>query len=895
MARNEKMGLKMKKTKSNISLFESQMHLTPGSIPLTFNDVQHRIEFFTRIFSHMKTPAQSIKILSGGTGIGKTTFIKQLGAMLGIEVMLIEVPHIVTEAVVQIPFLNYRNMKEVKGNEEQINRTHPDVVLAASHLATEVAKISRISDSQYTQDVASWPSSMQNIYNYFSPSDKKDIQKIRKKYRGILFLDEYWREVPLDVRNILRTILEKMIGQDKIGDDIYIIGASNIEDTAVEKPTANQEYNRIDYVPFKKQEFWHSLASNSGKPINNIVYNEFNKILEDIHFDYNEDDTTKKLLSKVRTSSRRLEEVIKYVNAAVPVKSANDAQALKSSIRSMFVDDNGSVSSLYPKVEIALSKIIKETSPNNPEWSTLTPLTKTSWDKTLQHQISTKMELGKDQLGHELKYVPIISGRPGIGKTSLLANIAKENNLVLVRINFQGKTTDDLQGLVVPEEDNKEWNVNFSNPALKMQIEKVMEIEKKRFFEKILKNNPNEIEKWEKQQYKYLLFFDEFNRVEPQVYNAVRRLILTKEFNHRDKLSSDVIVVAAQNPEKYDRTVQPLSAHMKDAMNIIDADPSWQRLQDYWKQIDKTDLKNIPENLKTIAKSIIFQFIEKFTPKQENQNADNYNKLRQDSLPFILNKEGSNTEPEKNNQYISPRTYDLLYQNLCHSLETAVANYNWHKSKGNIDEDPDTYYARYLWPDFQKYLDSVFDKSGKNLVLQNSIKEWFNDNMQSFMATGESEPELEDLLDHVLENPNEHLADDPNIKKYFDSVLPSKFTADLTNYFGKLIDNEEVAHHLISKKKFSKKIRNKEIVKMLKDSESSIERIVWELHDAMDIHKESFEKSNVLRDAVENAITSIMEKIPPVDKTSPLYQEYFNLVAKEIPDRVKKISLRKGS
>lgn len=139
-------------------------------------------------------------------------------------------------------------------------------------------------------------------------------------------------------------------------------------------------------------------------PITPEVYNAFVDAFSD------DDLGGKDALTDIRISPRRWEEIMKYINANIPVDNMEEARQLLTFLRDNFKNYiNGEVSELYKKYEKVVKDLIKETS--GFDASDATPLAPSEWRGTLDSQIKTKMKLGDDR-----KYVPIISGAPGIGK-----------------------------------------------------------------------------------------------------------------------------------------------------------------------------------------------------------------------------------------------------------------------------------------------------------------------------------------------------------------------------------------------------------------------------------------------------------------------------------------------
>ncbi len=126
---------------------------------------------------------------------------------------------------------------------------------------------------------------------------------------------------------------------------------------------------------------------------------------------YDDNDTD------VRTSPRRWEQLMLYVNANLPVNNVKEARVLMSNVEVNFRNYiEGKVSNLYPKVQKMIIELIKETSGIEFDGATHP---QTEWKDVLEQQLATKIAM--DGASHDTnkearKYVPIVSGEPGIGK-----------------------------------------------------------------------------------------------------------------------------------------------------------------------------------------------------------------------------------------------------------------------------------------------------------------------------------------------------------------------------------------------------------------------------------------------------------------------------------------------
>jgi MoxR-like ATPase len=821
----------------------------------TYRTVTPRMQTLLSVLDGMGHPGPNRPLLSGDTGIGKSSFVKQLAKLLGMNILLIEVPHIVEEHVIQIPFVIFApNKAPIKSSTGKIDTTDPHIQLATSHLATTLQQLMPISDQEYMASVKSFPPDMMAVYDQLGGTNEKmpqEIANIRRRWHSILFLDEYWRTTSPQVRNILRGILNSKIGDDPLPPGVYVIYASNISDVSgtIEKPDLNAAQRELELPPPTKQELLSHIVGKFPK-IKPAIIKAFNNVLAEEHISFVDAE------HEIRTSPRRWEQIVLYLNANLPVADQKHAQVLLTNIQAMFGNEHGHISELHKIVDKVVRQLIGQ------EHGDVKALDATDWRKTLENQIATKKKLGSAR-----SYVPVISGPPGIGKTSEMAQIAKNQNLILITVDAQTLSPESLLGIPLPkttevDEANKkpvkqkQLSVSFSPAALYQNILNQVETTTRAWL-----NNPNISQQakdvWRKQKYKYLLFIDEFNRVSsPKVFNSLRRVVLDKEFDHNHKVPDNMIIVSAMNPkDDKNRNVQDITGHMKDAIDIITSAPSWTSWTNYLNHdLDQAlDLSNTNKQILDLAKKIVTQFGDSFGHEVSSA------KISPKSRQFYLR------VTDRDDAYISPRDYTDLYANLVAKLKRA----------NNFDLDP----AQQIAAAFQESLKNVLARNDiDSPAFLEQVNSWIDDNTSRWYVRERASVTIGELLDACLEDPQHHLKDDIDFQNYVDNYEKNTFTNQLINYIDELVERENTAYHIWAKKQTNKKIIENGKIKVVDDLVSKTEAIHLEIYNASEFLDISNDMKIAFNETMISAVSILCKKIDIPDEVIDAHMhEWFDI------------------
>jgi MoxR-like ATPase len=652
------------------------------------------------ILSHMKAFAEgTVKttyMLGGDPGTGKTSFIRSLSTLTGIPLVVIEAPHITQEHLINIPFLVIDGPKTRQGNltvDDSVQQMK--VVQAESNLVTQLKSKTKRTPDQIKTEI-----NKNKILRDIYPILQKRIEKVAESYNAILFLDEFYRTASIKIRNVLRNILNGKIGNDKIPKGVYIIMATNINDEGVEDIPLNQDFHLMDYDVSSKEDFMsymygkyvnnpedkneipkddgtYEVGTPTGISIKPEVWNKFMNELTDKELGFNDES------ANVRLSPRRLEQMLICIDSLIPVNSEDSDRELLGFIKnnlSNYVDEKSSIPLLDKFTKIA-TDLIKETTPEgvqiNIENILRTPVKKSQW----RDQLKTELEL-KIKLGDSRKYVPVVSGQPGIGKTTQMVKLSEDMKMGYIHIDVSNLTPEDITGMPIADMSKGQDNIttNFSESNLYITI-------MKEYNEQI-----NDYRQ-EGRKYNIILLFDELNRASVPVFNSIRKILLEKEFEHV-KLPDDIIITGAINPN--DIGAIEFTTHTRDVLDIIPSSGNFTETFNYIKT--KENLTKLSErmgfDLTESVSNIMYQLALEFKSAKDSDGNDIEDI---DIQPFWWS-DGVDSF------YVSPREMTECISNTMTQIEDSFDDMGWDLNGSYSDEE------------YKKFIDEAINVTAKSFV-----------------------------------------------------------------------------------------------------------------------------------------------------------------------------------
>jgi len=622
-------------------------------------------KFVKTVILNMRGASKGKLLLTGDPGTGKTSTIKTVIALLKLNLVIVEAPHISEENIISVPYLIKRGVKEENATAEYTdNGSGFDVINAESNLITTLKKAKPIRDNEYNM----WL----NANKLMAPLADKYKRIIDEKipYTNVLFIDEFYRTGNKRIQNLFRTILNGNIGTTPIPANTYIIYASNMDDSdgSLDTISLNQQFNEIGFDKPSKADFMRYMADNftnvdvntgeedekKSSIISKDVYNAFLDSLTDDELGGKDESTE----AQIRISPRRWEEIIKYVSNSLPPADANEAAQLLTFLRDNMSDyTTGEVSQLFEKYEKIVKKLMNDS--GDIDTTEITPIDSTNWRDNFEGQLRTKLKMGGAR-----KYMPVISGKPGIGKTALIDDVARKYNLRKIVIDASVLEPEDVIGLTTPAmHSDGTMSTEFTTPPL---------------YKLIMAGYKPGVEPEPGNVYTHILFLDELSRTNTKVFNGLRALMLDKKVGPK-KIPDDIMIIGAMNP--FDSGTSVLTDHMKDVVDVIQADGNINETYDFF---EKCEIYKRGNSILGIELSDVVMGMFKETVDLFKSDVDvDGESLSFHTKPFYWT-DGLNVV------YISPREFqDLILgsiEDCLNSLE--MENDLENKNDFNIDDVP---------------------------------------------------------------------------------------------------------------------------------------------------------------------------------------------------------------
>lgn len=844
-----------------------------------------KIQMLEHIFDNMHVRGagfgQAGYMLGGDTGVGKTSFIRDLGAMLGLNLVIIETPHIVEEHIIDIPFIVVKPNGTGKTMHQTVDtkssQAEFDIKFAKSHLHSTLVASKKVSDSELLATIKKRADLMM-IWEKLGGSATEipdEIANIRSKYETILFLDEYFRQTSSSIRNMLRSILNGRIGSQELPENVYVIFASNLVDQGVGDILENEDFRLLNFDRPRVDDWFAYMLSkykNHKKvKLDDLLVSKMYELLKASNALSHDDDD-----ADVRISPRRWEQLMLYISAHLPVKDSREAALLLKNVQVSFKNyQTGDQAELGKKVISMVQDIIKEQSKDKIK-ATPEDVDDADWRETLKHQVEARIKIGSDR-----KYIPVIGGLPGAGKTQHITRLALELGLIPVFVDVQNLSPEEVIGVPLSKGGGEDIEVSFSRPPLFDSIQEQMKKGAKRLPQALKQafgeaEGAAKLELHKKQDVKYLIFFDELNRTSTKVFNAIRKVLLEKEFNDEYKLPDDAVVVAAVNPTG--KGTQELTKHVRDVFDVIPVGISWEKFKKHLDTIEPKliDKMKIDKELVEIARQALDAFVNHFRVKsaKREQGADPHFYLQVGASPL----------------YMSAREYTDTFMNMATALKRSF------KREVDLladpDHDPGESEFRIRQAMARAFIHGVeYTVNVKHGVdapdFAKDLEEWFTvtDKFSLgsiFKKKVETIKNLAELLKKPFDKMEDDLFNDIEFVNYITSVDPVVFKEDLIEFMLKQI-GDDFDNALAKTHKRKELDTKKKVTKLLSDEASKVEFIAREIIHAIKLH----DISNKMLDMTNQAMRAVLEKITDVNLDAV---EDVMMLAGNIRDYNKKLS-----
>jgi len=544
-----------------------------------------------------------------------------------------------------------------------------------------------------------------------------------------------------------------------------------VDDEGINTGDSNEEFlMHTIQNPEKDDWFKHIVDKYEGTgKLKDEVVQKFYNVLEKEHLSHND---VEGLEDSIRTSPRRWEQILTYISAALPVKDQADGEALIKNVRLQFQHFlTGQYSSLVTPVVNAVQELIEESSGHRVSGSGTED---TNWRDTLDHQIKMKMKLGSSR-----KNIPVLAGPPGVGKTSKLTQVARDNRMVLVYVPCANLSTEAVVGTPIPSKGTDEHgnkDISFTKPMLLEQIEGQVKKETKALMASM---TAEEKDQFTKQPYNILICFDELNRMKDvNAFNALRRVILENSFSDEWELPKKSMIIAALN--QHGTSIVNLTSHMRDVVDAIPVKPDWKATKGF---LDNMPVKDGDDaDIQETVISAVEQILDHFKDNSKALNEKQFYPTLATGIDL----------------YISPREITNLVENAVSQMSMTI-----DMMQDEIEEASDESMAKVkdeLYNDLLMKVDAVFEGVFNHAgamssypAVKDSLHAWIKHNVvlsETLFHRQAAGAGFASVFGQYWDKPNNasRVMEDPAVGDYLSTVEPAILREELTNFLWSKFD-----------------------------------------------------------------------------------------------------------
>jgi len=524
-------------------------------------------------------------------------------------------------------------------------------------------------------------------------------------------------------------------------------------------------------------------------------------------------------------------------------KGSDDLDIAYSHIKAQFENQERTLSGGFEVLQNIL-KDLAIASGMDPSFKQLSP---DKWRTVLNNVVMNAIEIGSSK-----KYVPVIQGEPGIGKTAIVGKLEADRyegdgtgfNLRTAVVNCTTIHPDDMVG--IPHSEDVETGnrikkvTEFSKPLLYDKIHNLLKSAVEEYKNQLLeREQAGELqgrtakqvyEDWEDQKYKFAILFDEINRVKDiRVFNSLRKLILTKEFNGKYKLDPGTVVIGTMNPG--DSQTMELTDHFRDAIEIIHSTANWKEFIEFMRSVIFPQTAKSEYKPSSYALDIGKNFLEKLP------TADFITREKKPEKEFHWAAGSSGIEIR-----VDPRALHHMYEDLVALMSLEIESMeergefepeNIEEIKSSLTKDAVKVCKPFLT---KKFTDMGMSGAGPNFLnsFQNYIEDIIN---ESISIKNTKETDLGSILDRFINGESKSLAN-VEMHGYMSRFDPATFNVEFERYLDKLYEDSGADFN-----KFTQ-----QVLKILKSVNEGVDTLKW-----------SYEALNNFNKPIEDILEHILK------------------------------------